>query len=330
MINARFVWGPLAVALLLVSVRTAHAQQAFEEKYVAARANGSELVPLPTIGIVPVATAPLEANVAEELGEAIQRQLDASHDIRLEVVTRASGTKVNWAFVARNAPRAQHDAFTQQFTDQLLTCVHSLEDDLPLASLQILIVAGAVGSQQERDEVIEAGAQMFANWKADRCVTKRNNLTIIDQNRAKLVSASHGMLTDQFDGLVFNGQGLLDLISTLSPVYFGSGGFWTTEMLPRLRAQFEAGVRNGLLTAQEAAATDLDLRTFWDWMIVVVTSKPGVVRSFLANTAAGCAHSVAELSNRFQLSRCVADGKIRLVSLRVANQDYTTVQRVLP
>jgi hypothetical protein len=311
-------------------VSTAHAQQAFEEKYVAARANGTELVPLPTIGIVPVATAPLDTNVAEELSEAIQRQLDTSHDTRLEVITRASGAKISWAFVARNAPRAQHDAFTQQFTDQLLACVHSLDNDLPLGSLNLLLVAGSLESQQERDEANAAGAQMLVNWKADHCATKRNTLPFPDQNRGKLVVASRGMLTDLFDGTVYNGQGLLDLISALSPVYFGQGGFWTTEMLPRLHTQFEAGVRAGLLTTQETASTDVSVRTFWDWVIDVVLTNPTVVRSFIANTAAGCARSVPELSTTFQLSRCVSDGKLRLVPLRVAGQDFTTVQKVLP
>jgi hypothetical protein len=289
------------------------------------------LVPLPTIGIVPVATAPLDANVAEELSEAIQRQLDASHDNRLEIITRTTGTKVNWAFVVRNAPRTQHDAFTQQFTDQLLTCLHSLDDDVNLASLNLLLVGSNLDTQEERDQANAAGTQMLANWMADRCATKRNNLPFLDQNRPKLVAASRGMLTDLFDALIFNGQGLLDLIKALSPVYFAQGGFWTTEMQPRLHAQFEAGVRAGLLTSAETSAVaDVELRTFWDWVILVVATKSTIARSFVANTAAGCARSVAELSNKFQLSRCVSDGKIRLQLLRVAGQDFTSVQRVAP
>jgi len=39
---------------------------------------------------------------------------------------------------------------------------------------------------------------------------------------------------------------------------------------------------------------------------------------------------VPELSNQFQLSRCVADGKIQLVLLQVAGENFTTVQRAVP
>src|SRR5262245_41406753 len=63
---AGFVSTALVAATLLTRANTAHAQQAFEVKFVAARTTVGELVSLPTIGIVPVNTVPLDSNVAEE------------------------------------------------------------------------------------------------------------------------------------------------------------------------------------------------------------------------------------------------------------------------
>jgi len=320
----------IAVTLLVAGASTAHAQQAFEDKYVAARPSGGELVPLPTVGIVPVGTLPIDADVGTQLAEAVQKQMAAGGDDRFEVLSRPNGSKVNWAFAVRNAPRAAHEAFTPQFTDQLITCLHSLEDDVELGSLNILLVGGTLSDQQARDEANAAGALMLTNWKADRCATRRNSLPFIESNRANLTAATHGLVTEAFDPLVFRGQGLLDLISALYPVYFDSGGFWTSELVPRLHAVFELGVNAGLLTSTERSKLDRALRTFWDFAILVVSSKLGIVRSFIATTALGCVKTVPELSRPFELERCVAEGKVALVALRVAGQDYIAAQRVQP
>ncbi len=318
----------LAVVLLLGSVTVANAQQAFEEKYVSGRAVAGELVPLPTIGMVPVGTLPINAQVAVQLTEAMEKHLAAVQDNRFEVVSRPNGTKVNWAFIVRNAPRAAHDALTPQLTDQLITCLHSLEDDVELASLHLLLVGGTLADQSERDEANAAGAQMLVNWKADRCATRRNSLSFIDSNRAKLTAATRGMLTDVFDPIVFRGQGLLDLIAALYPVYFQPSGFWATELTPRVHALFDAAVAAGLLTTVDGTrVVDRELRTFWDWVILVVTTKLGIVRPFIEIAGAGCASSVAELSSPFNLTRCIASGRVSLVTLRVAGQDFLAVQR---
>ncbi|MBC7978100.1 MAG: hypothetical protein H7138_24215 [Myxococcales bacterium] len=323
----------LAVAWILVGAHVAHAQpaQAFEEKYVTGRAAPGELVALPTVGIVPVDTVPLDADVATQLTEAMQKHLAAVQDNRFEVITRATGTKVSWAFVVRNAPRAMHDAFTVKFTDQLVQCLHSLASDVEIASLNLLLVGGTLSDAEERAEANAAGAKMLVHWKADRCVTRRNDLPFIDSNRARLTVATRGMLTDVFDPLVFQGQGLLDLITALSPVYFQPGGFWTTELSPRLRTLFDGAVDAGLLDAVEGARiVDRDLRTFWDWAILVIASHLGVVRSFVEITATGCVKTAPELSTAFNLSRCIASGRLTLVPLRVAGQDYVAVHRVTP
>jgi hypothetical protein len=44
------------------------------------------------------------------LTAAIQKQLEVAQDNRFEVLTRVSGTRVNWAFVVRNGARAALDA----------------------------------------------------------------------------------------------------------------------------------------------------------------------------------------------------------------------------
>ncbi len=121
------------------------------------------------------------------------------------------------------------------------------------------------------------------------------------------------------------------MISALYPVYFNAGGFWTTELVPRLHTLFETGVGAGLLTVTETARLrDRELRTFWDGAILVVSTKLGIVRSFVEVSALGCIKTIPELSNPFKLSRCVADGKLVLVTLHVAGQDYTAAQRVRP
>ncbi len=323
----------LAVAWILAGAQVAHAQpaQAFEEKYVTGRAAPGELVALPTVGIVPVDTVPLDADVATQLTEAMQRHLAAVQDNRFEVITRATGTKVSWAFVVRNAPRAMHDAFTAKLTDQLITCLHSLENDVEIASLNLLLVGGALADAEERAEANAAGAKLLVNWKADRCATRRNDLPFIDSNRTRLTVATRGMLTDVFDPLVFQGQGLLDLITALSPVYFQQGGFWTTELTPRLHTLFDGAVDAGLLDAAEGAKiADRELRTFWDWAILVISTKLGTVRSFVETTATSCVKTTSELSTGFKLSRCVTGGRVTLVPLRVAGQDYLTAHRVTP
>jgi hypothetical protein len=327
---AGFVSTALVAATLLTRANTAHAQQAFEVKFVAARTTAGELVSLPTIGIVPANTVPLDSNVADELKEAVQRQLAAANETRFEVTTRANGAKLNWAFVVRNDPRSAHDAFTTQFQGQLLTCLHSLEDNVGLASLNLLLLGSPVPDQASRDAAISTGAQMLVNWKTDHCVTQRNSIAFLDDDahRTKRIAATRGMLTDEFDPLQFNGQALLDLISALKPVFFSDGGFWTTEMTQPLRTLFEAAVRNGL-PLQDELVND-EQRTFWDWAISTVISEPTVVRSFLANAAIGCVRTVPELSNRFQLSRCVTDGKLLIELLTVAGQNFVTIQRVVP
>jgi hypothetical protein len=321
----------LSVVLLLVGLRTARAQQAFESRWSPARAGGTEIAALPTFGIVPVGAAPLNTDVATELTEAVQRQLDATQSTQFEVLTRPSGGKIGWAFVVRNAARPTFDALTQQFTDQLLTCLHSLDDDLDLASLYVLLVGSPLDNQGERDEANAAGAAMLANWTHDRCATRKNNLPFLDADRPKLVVASRGMLTDVFDGTVFNGQNLLDLVAALYPIYLNDGGFLTTEMTPRIQALFDAAARTGLLTTAETATiADREQKTFWDWVILAVSIKPGLVRSFLETTATSCVASVAELGNSFQLTRCVAANKLALVTLHISAQDYTAAQRGLP
>jgi len=288
-------------------------------------------VALPTFGIVPVGAVPLDPGIAAELSEAVQRQLDATQSTQFEILTRATGGKIGWAFVVRNSARSTFDAFTQRFTDQLLTCLHSLDDDVNLASLNILLVGSPLADQTERDQANAAGTAMLTNWAADHCGTRRNNLPFLDQNRSRLVVASRGMLTDSFDPTVFVGQGLLDLINALYPVYLKDGGFLTSEMLPRLQALFGAAAVSGLLTAADTATIkDREQKTFWDWVILAVSIRPGLVRSFLENTAVGCVASVAELSAPFQLSRCVSNNKLALVTLRIAGQDYTATQPVLP
>jgi hypothetical protein len=317
------------LGVLLLNVTAVHAQQFFEEKYVAVRADINNLVPLPTLGIVPRGAVAIEPELAAQLSEAMQKELDAKRDGRFEVLSRVNGVKMNWAFVVKNAPREVYDVLTPQFTEQLITCLHSLEDDVNIASLQVLLTGGQLSDQEERNQANAASAQMLANWKADQCATRQNDLPFIDSNRTKLTAATHGMLTAAFDPLIFRGNGLIDLTVALNPLYFASGGFWTTEMAPQLNHRFEAAVDTGFFkTTQTPQIIDRELRTFWDWAILVITTKQSIVRSFIEIAASRCIATVPELSNPFKLSRCTSAGNLQFVTLRVAGQDFSAVQRV--
>lgn len=337
MIPTRFARNAVAVALLVIGASTAHAQQAvqaFEDKYGPAR-TPANMVQLPTFGIGPAGTTTLDANVAEELTEAIQREMAVAQETRFEISARPStGGKVIWALVVRDTPRAVYDSFKAQFAEQLRTCLHSIPDDLGLANLNVILTGSPAADAPTLESAKAAGLQMLANWKADRCATRRNSVGFIDDeaHRTKYAATSHGMLTDEFNPLAFpSAQALLDLIAVLKPLYFDLGGFWTSEMTSRLHAVFDVAVRDGFLSVSETSETgEIEQRTFWDWAVLAVLTKPMIARSFLANTAAGCVRTVPELSSRFQLSHCIADGKIHLKLLRVGGQDYTAVQRELP
>ncbi len=109
MISTRFARNAIAVAMLVIGARTAHAQQsvqAFEDKYGPAR-TPANMVQLPTFGIGPAGTSTLDADVAEELTEAIQREMAVAQETRFEISARPStGGKVIWALVVRDTPRA--------------------------------------------------------------------------------------------------------------------------------------------------------------------------------------------------------------------------------
>jgi hypothetical protein len=337
MIPTRFARSALAVALLVIGASTAHAQQAvqaFEDKYGPPRTSAN-MVQLPTFGIGPAGTTTLDANVAEELTEVIQREMAVAQEMRFEISARPStGGKVVWALVVRDTPRAVYDSFKAQFAEQLRMCLHSVPDNLDLANLNVILTGSPADDALTLESAKAAGRQMLANWKTERCATRRNSVGFIDDeaHRIKYAATSHGMLIDEFEPVSFpSAQALLDLIAVLKPLYFDLGGFWTTEMMPRLRAVFEAAVRDGFLSVSETSEIgEIEQRTFWDWAVLVVLTKPMIARSFLANTAAGCVRTVPELSSHFQLSHCVSDGRIQLKLLRVGGQDYTAVQRVLP
>ena len=135
MTQTRLAWNALVVALLVVGAGTAHAQQAsqtFEDKYGPARSQ-AVIVALPTFGIGPAGSSTLDANVAEELTEAVQREMAVAQETRFEVVARTLNTgKVTWALVVRDAPRAVYDSFRAAFAEQLRTCLHSIPEGVDL------------------------------------------------------------------------------------------------------------------------------------------------------------------------------------------------------
>ena len=319
------------VALATVGANAAHAQQAFETKYVAPRpgTDPNELVPLPTLGIVPVGAAPLHADVAKQLSEAVQRGLDASTERRFEIQTRADGAQVRWALLVDTSPRTGLDALTATFTDHLVTCLHSLADDVDTATLNVLLSGGALRDETERGRAIAAGSAMLVNWRTDQCRTRRNELPFWQRNRDKLTAATRGMLTDRFDPLVYNGQPLLDVILVLKSVFYQDGGIWVAHHTPALQTAFEGAVGAGLLTtAQTSAIAERELASFWDWAVLAVSTKLGLARSFLEITGAGCVAAPRDLDKPFQMARCVSERRIQVVSLQVGAQTYTTVQRV--
>src|SRR3954470_495227 len=92
----------LALAVVLVGVNTARAQQVFEEKFLVVQPDVTNLVPLPTLGIVPLGTLSIEPDLSAQLTEAMQNELGARQDGRFEVLTRQKAGQINWAFVVKN------------------------------------------------------------------------------------------------------------------------------------------------------------------------------------------------------------------------------------
>lgn len=311
----------------LAGAGDAHSQQTFETRHVLAPQSPTELAPLPGIFIMPTGAVPLDADTAAQLSESVQAQLASAQETRFEVRTAMSSDRILWSFVVRNAPRAVHDVLTEQFTDQLIDCLHSIEDGVNLAALALLLDGGFLSDPSDRNGANMAGRQMLANWRTEQCAVRRNDV-LFDRDSATLRGATRGMLTGAFDSLLFRGQGLLDLIAAITPLYLHAGGFWSAEMRPRLEGLFAAGVGNGLLTAAETPAlVNAQQRTFWDWAILAVSTKAGLARSFIQSTATGCIAEVSELSKNFRLSSCLTEGRLQLMTLQVNGENYTTAQR---
>lgn len=80
----------------VIGASTAHAQQAvqaFEDKYGPPRTSAN-IVQLPTFGIGPAGTTTLDANVAEELTEVIQREMAVAQEMRFEISARSPTASV--------------------------------------------------------------------------------------------------------------------------------------------------------------------------------------------------------------------------------------------
>ncbi|AGP34217.1 hypothetical protein [Sorangium cellulosum] len=318
------------VALCTSGVAAAQAApQEFEVRYTAAASGGTELAPMPSIALTPKANEPISPDLAAQLTEAVDAAVHSAEDgDRFAVTTRPAAADVHWSYSALTQPRSANRDLTEPYLRNLLACLYSLEEDsVEVAALSLLLAGGILPGEVEREAARDGGRQMLDHWKSNRCRTRRNTLPFFEQNRADIRVATSGMLTDEFDAIVFNGQGLLDLIRSLYALFYHPGGLWASDRTARLGTLFVTAVDSAFLTTQEAeSVAQTEFRTYWDWVLYVSANKPMISRSFLATVAERCVGSVDELSERFQLKRCVDGGDLDLVTLRARGNDYVAAQ----
>lgn len=333
--KARYMGAALAGSAVLALVALGSAEplpgtmlQQFELRYAAAPTGGTELVPMPTIAIVPLGSAPISLALGTQLTDAVDAErADVPDGERFGVMTRPAGAQTRWAFAALTQPREANSDLARPFSESLITCLYSLEEGIEIAALNLLLSGGALMDNVEREAARRGGRQMLDHWRAERCATARNDLPFIRNNAAKIHLATAGMLTDEFDGAIFNGQGLLDSIDALYPLFYQPGGLWAADRSPRLESIFASAVDKGFLTpATVEDIIDTEFRSFWDWAIYVLRTKQTVVRSFPVTVASHCMSNIQDLTRPFTLRSCIAGGTLELITLRVQGNDYVAAQ----
>ncbi|WP_437977951.1 hypothetical protein WMF11_15040 [Sorangium sp. So ce295] len=301
----------------------------FEVRYTAAAAGSTELAPMPTVAVMPKGSAAISSDLSAQLTDAVTAAGDGAADgDRFSATARPSGSAVRWSYNALTQPRSANRNLTEAYLNNLLSCLHSLaEDSVEIAALNLLLAGGAAPGEAERDAAKSGGRQMFENWKANRCQTRRNSLPFFERNKADIRAATSGMLTDEFDATVFNGQPLLDLIRSLYPLFYHPGGLWAVDRKARLDALFVTAVDGGFLTVDEARnVAQIEFSSYWDWVVYVTANKPTLSRAFFLAVAEHCVGSIGGLGEPFQLQQCVDGGDLELVPLRARGKDYVAAQ----
>lgn len=281
--------------------------QQFEFVQLAAAPATPGFVTVPTVALVPVGLASLSVDLSLQLTEAVENERATLADgARFQVQTRARGPMVRWALVASGEARAENAALAASFADLLLACLRSLgEEEAGLTALTALLAAQPLQDGPERTAALAAGRQMLEHFRAEACRIPRNAFAPTGRTQERIEAAAHGMLTDRFDANLFRGQPLIDLIHTLTPLFFEPQGLWFGDRALRMGSIFGSALERGFLSVGgHPAILEHEFRTLLDWTLHAAHQQRSLVDQFYFTVARRCS-SVDALDDPFQLQQCI-------------------------
>jgi len=310
-----------ALALLAPRARADYKQLSFETRFATAPNTPAELAPLPTVGLAP-SPAVISAELAEQLRERVEQQLREQPDgAQFQVLTRTDPSGVRWVLATLSQPRAGYAALADSFTAQLFDCLHTLSETSPEFGEYVGLLAGSALTDASRPTVASASASMLRAWRESKCTVRRNASALLERQRARIGAALYGMLTGEFDALLFRGQNLLDLIAQLSVLVFDRQGFFRVEREARLTAVLKAALGSGgyLDAKRDAHVLDDEFESFWSWTLSASQAQPDLGPRVLDTVANSCAASIQRLSQPFRLRGCADTRALLLYELRIAD-----------
>jgi len=319
-------WKPLLVPAVLAGLVAAPAAASadiepyqFELKYSAPVNDPTTIVDLPLVAVVVKGNRTVPTDVANQLDEAARSIIDSDPSLASLVVNRrpAQGGEL-WSIVAATEPRSNNASLIDPFASSLAACLHALPDDVPAAVLAHLMTGGVL-EPHERATAIGAGQAALDQWRTDKCVRVRNDIPL---DHAKTRSIAEGMLTDRFDTSFFGDQSILDLVSSLNPLFYSASGFWYVEKAPKLRRVFEGAVKRFVVQSAFEPLIGGTFQSFWQWVGALQARRSDYVSRFVSTVASSCLQSIPDLDREFRLRTCIDEGRVSLVRIRLANVDY--------
>jgi hypothetical protein len=328
----RVLSSALGFALVLsagASARAAPQEIVFETRFAAAPgASTAELAPLPTVGLAAVGLVVTEG-LAAQLGAAVAAQLERIPDgAQFEVLERRDMDRVRWVFAARTGSRDGYAPLVPVVNTQLFDCLRTLPDTSTELASMIALLAGLSLSTREQASASRAAAEILDAWEANQCSNTHEASVLLEQQHERILAATRGMLTGRFDGALFRGQNLLQLISTLNVLFFDRAGLWAKNREARLQQVFGAALQQAFLPADLGAdwiAAQFD--SFWSWVLAVAGLQPTLPAVILDTVAGACAPDLEQMRNPFELSKCVEQGELTLTAMRSGQVRVYSVEK---
>lgn len=321
----------LLASFLAIPRASAQTTQTFEIIMATAPITSQDLVPIPTVAVVPSGSVPISRDLAAQLSEAVLRATrDAADGAQFMPITREHGRLdvIGWAFAAQARARAEYAVLDVSFADRLASCLHTLDANAPeLAALMSLLVPIPLQNGAARKAALLGGQLMLTNFRRDHCATRANVAPSIEAQRETIVAATRGMLTSQFDSITFRGQSLLDLIDVLTPLFFDAGGVWETDRKLRIDALFSRALERGLSSATSLTVGGTRIfSSFFDWIIATRRAQPTLTRALYKTVGKACLVDPHAASAPFQLDLCLLDRKLELMMIRFGALERMSIQ----